>query len=385
MPPYFSLPLDYGSLHTATFLSRPNRFLVWCEHETWGPIRAFLPNPGRLSELLFPGVILHILDSGSDGGTRATRFTVVAVERDHVPVMLHTHWCNDIAHNLLGRRLIPGLEQAGIVRREISVGRSRFDFLLSDDDGSLYLEVKSCTLFGNGVAMFPDAVTERGRRHLLELADLADAGHRCFVLFLVHSGKVSCFMPDYHTDLAFSRTLLAVHDKVKIMALPLSWSGKLRYAPRKNLLEIPWEHIDAEAHDGGAYCAILHLEDSGALSIGGLGNLSFAPGYYLYVGSAMRGLDARMARHRRKRKRMHWHVDYLRDAATVINILPIRSSKRLECDIARDLHKIGSRFVPGFGCSDCACDSHLFVFQDNPLEHPWFHDWLQRWRMPLPA
>ena len=381
----YTLPIGKRPLFRATFLSRPNRFLVWCEDETRGVIKAFLPNPGRLSELFFPGVILHVLDASDEPGDRATHYTVVGVERSGSPVMLHTHWCNDMVQSLLAGKAVPGLEHTRFLRREVKVGHSRFDFLLEDDDGEIYLEVKSCTLFGNGVAMFPDAVTERGRRHLLELAELAAAGRRCVVLFVVQTRNAQYFMPDYHTDLAFAQTMLAVRDAVRFMALPVSWSSDMTYRPGKVMLEIPWGFIAQEAQDRGAYLAIFHAGAALTLSAGGLGEISLAPGYYTYVGSAMRGLDARVARHRRRRKRMHWHVDYLRAATDVVEMLPIRSSLRQECEIANDLGRWMTRSVPGFGCSDCDCETHLFHGTENPLEQPGFHEWLQKRRMPRPV
>ena len=71
----------------------------------------------------------------------------------------------------------------------------------------MFLEVKSCTLVGKKVAMFPDAITERGARHLRELADLSRNGSKTAVLFIVHWPLAEVFMPDYHTDLNFTRTL----------------------------------------------------------------------------------------------------------------------------------------------------------------------------------
>ncbi len=380
----YALPLQGRPVFKAAFLSRPNRFLVTSQDNAHGVIRAFLPNPGRLSELLFPGAILHILDTCTDAAQRATRFTVLAVERDGRPVMLHTHWCNEMAQSLLTHHAVPGLEQARIIRREVKVGHSRFDFLLEDDNGEIYLEVKSCTLFGNGVAMFPDAVTERGKRHLLELSDLARTGRRCHVLFIVQTDQVRCFMPDYHTDLAFAQTMLAVREQVPFMALPVSWTNMLSFQPGKSLLPIPWDFIEGEANDRGAYLAVLRLDCPERLTIGALGEIDFAPGYYTYVGSAMRGLNARIARHCRKRKQMHWHLDYLRAAAEVVEILPIRSSERRECTLASDLAKFMASSIPCFGCSDCECITHLFFMPDNPLEHPPFHEWLQRCRMHPP-
>ncbi len=381
---WYSLPLSGRFVFRAAFISRPNRFLVLCEDECGQLLRAFLPNPGRLSELLFKGVTLYVLDNNQEKQDRATSFTVLAVERDGIPVMLHTHWCNEMVHSLLRDKEVPGLEQTRVKRREIRVGRSRFDFLLEDDEGELYLEVKSCTLFGNDVAMFPDAVTDRGRRHLLELNDIAETGTRCRVLFVVQTDRVKWFMPDYHTDLAFALTMLTVQDNVRFMALPVIWNRELSFRPGKSLLQIPWGYIESEAKDKGAYLVVLQMNRPVRMSVGTLGDCFFEAGYYTYVGSAMGGLNARIARHARKRKKMHGHIDYLRAACELAGIVAIRASERYECNLANELVSLLTVSTPGFGCGDCHCTSHLFYAQDNPLENPRFQQWLQHVRMRPP-
>ena len=278
-------PFDFGPLIRARFLARPNRFLLHCMLPEGKKVKAFLPNPGRLWELLLPDAAVLLADHGNS--ERKTRYTAVAVERGGAPVFLHTHVNNAVARRLLERRRVPGLEDASIVRAEAPLGRSRFDFLLRDRYGDLYLEVKSCTLFGHGVAMFPDAVTERGRRHLLELAELARAGTRAAVLFVVHTPAARWFMPDYHTDLAFSRTLLEVRRDVRILPVAVSWTRALRPGRTARLLDIPWEHIEREARDRGSYLLIVRLRWRRRIVFGAQPPALFQPGYYVYVGSGM--------------------------------------------------------------------------------------------------
>lgn len=382
---HFTLPLQGRPVIRARFRERPNRFLVLCEDRRGNMLKAFLPNPGRLSELLLPDVRLWLMHQPEAVPGRATQHTALAVERDGRPVMLHTHWCNHVARTLLASDAVPGLAGAQLVRQEISVGRSRFDFLMSDAGGDIFVEVKSCTLFGNGVAMFPDAVTERGRRHLLELASIAESGRaRACVLFLVQTPTVRCFMPDYHTDPAFAQAMLDTRDRVACLPLPVTWDEQLRYQPSTRLLPVPWGFVEKESRDRGAYLVILRLPEKRSIVIGGLGTVRFDAGHYIYVGSAMNGLEARLARHRRKRKRMHWHIDYLRASAEVVDLLPVRASVRLECDIARAIQARAQYAVPGFGCADCACPSHLFYTADSPMSMPWFHQCMQQWRMRAP-
>ena len=382
------LPLNRDNVIQAVFVDRPNRFLVRCITDELGLLDAYLPNPGRLWELLLPGAILYlhptITPKGTSPSQRKTRFTVVAVQREGSPVFLHTHITNQIARGLIEQGAIPSLERARVVRKEVTRGRSRFDLLLRHNGKDLYLEVKTCTLFGNGVAMFPDAVTQRGRRHLIELAEMGSAGIGSAVLFIVHYPHVHWFMPDFHTDYDFSTAFLKAKDRVMILPVAIEWGPDLTIGPEVKNLEVPWEHLREEIQDRGSYLLIVKLHSTGALEIGQLGKLAFSKGYYLYVGSAMRNLSARIKRHRNKRKKLHWHIDYLVIHASELIPLPIRSSQRKECEIAEALSSIMQMGPTGFGSSDCPCQTHLFFSEVNPLHTREFHDVLQRFRMKHP-
>jgi len=361
------------------FLSRPNRFLIRCRWK--GRILpAFLPNPGRLQELLLPGRIVHLVRE-EKSSNRKTHYTAVAVDRDDHPIMLHTHCTNEVARYLLQERKIPGLEDAGIVRSEIPVGRSRFDFLLKEGSQNILLEVKSCTLVGERVAMFPDAVTQRGARHLKELAKISEEGVRTVILFIVHWPLAKVFMPDFHTDLSFSQTLLRVRDRVKVIAVSVRWGQDLSLSPKIRVLNVPWSAIEKEAKDRGSYLLILNLKKNRKIDIGKLGKIHFRKGFYIYVGSAMANLSKRMERHRRLRKRHHWHIDELRAVAEFHSALAIRSSDRLECEIAEAVSGIAGWSVPRFGSTDCMCQTHLFGMASDPIQSEDFQKLLQYFRM----
>jgi len=345
-------------------------------------VEAFLPNPGRLWELFLPDATLHL--ARSRGGERKTAYTVLAVERDGEPVFLHTHQANAVARHLIEAGRVPGLEGARVVRAEVPMGRSRFDFLLEHHGREVVAEVKSVTLFGNGIAMFPDAVTERGRRHLLELAELAGRGVRTVALFLVQTPHVRWFLPDYHTDLEFSRTLLAVRDAVEILPVSVGWTPELALRPEVRRLDVPWDFLEREVADGGSYLLLVHLPRRRRIEVGRLGTLSFGGGWHVYVGSAMKGLTRRIERHVRRRKRFHWHIDYLREAGDQVIPLPIRSSQRQECQLAAACSALLEPGPIGFGCSDCDCTTHLFHAPAHPLHSPAFHRLLQGFRMRVP-
>jgi len=380
-------PFNLGTLTKATFRERPNRFLIKCSTGK-GEIEAHLPNPGRLWELLLPGATLYLSSNkGLDSGKKAQRktgYTAVAVERKGSPIFLHTHLTNQVARYLIEARSIPCLKQAEIVREEVPYGRSRFDFLLNDNGGNLYLEVKSCTLFGNGVAMFPDAVTERGRRHLLELAEMARKGIKTMILFIVHYPHVNWFMPDFHTDYAFSSALLEARHEARVVPVAIEWKPDLSISEEVKILEVPWAYLEGEIADRGSYLLVLGFDRDKLVHAGRLGSMLFQKGYYVYVGSAMTNLTARIERHKRMRKKEHWHIDYLTHAADSILALPIRSSLREECGIAESFSSIFAPGPAGFGSSDCGCKTHLFRSKENPLLVEAFHDVLQSYRMKHP-
>jgi sugar fermentation stimulation protein A len=380
-------PFNLGRLTKATFKERANRFLVRCNTGA-GEVEAHLPNPGRLWELLLPGATLYLSSNKTlDAPQRAKRktgYTTVAVERKGSPIFLHTHLTNQVARYLIERGAIPSLEQAEIVRGEVPYGTSRFDFLLNDNGDDLYLEVKSCTLFGNSVAMFPDAITERGTKHLRELADMARKGINSLILFIVHYPHVRWFMPDFHTDYAFSSALLGARHDVRVVPVAIGWKRDMSIGEEVKILEVPWGYLDREVADRGSYLLMLVLDRDKLVRVGQLGNMPFQKGHYIYVGSAMANLTARIERHKRIRKKEHWHIDYLTRAADSIVSFPIRSSRREECSIAQALSLILAPGPAGFGSSDCVCETHLFWHENNPLHLEAFHDLLQGFRMKHP-
>jgi Uri superfamily endonuclease len=120
----------------------------------------------------------------------------------------------------------------------------------------------------------------------------------------------------------------------------------------------------------GSYVLVARLSQHTILPVGQLGVFRFEAGFYGYCGSARGpgGLEARLARHLCRRKRAHWHVDYLLQRAVVVEMWKARSTQRLECLFAQALTGLsGARVaVPGFGSSDCNCDAHLVHFVSRP-------------------
>jgi sugar fermentation stimulation protein A len=124
--------------------------------------------------------------------------------------------------------------------------------------------------------------------------------------------------------------------------------------------------------DSGAYVLVIFIPRETKIRIGALGAIDFHAGYYVYTGSGKKNLSSRISRHLRKTKKLHWHIDYLTMYADWIQAFPIYTIIDLECRLSREIGDLTKRYVAGFGCSDCPCDSHCFYFEKNPIEEARF-------------
>jgi len=245
----------------------------------------------------------------------------------------------------------------------------------------MVLEVKSCTLFNNSLAMFPDAVTSRGKRHVEELIHLTNDTRIGCILFLVYAPDTEFFLPEFHIDPDFASELYKAKDKLMILPYSVNFDHNMNLISSIKKLTIPWNILETESGDRGSYCILLRLPEACSIEVGASGTRHFKKGYYIYAGSAMKELSKRIARHQRRKKRFFWHIDYLRDRAEFHAALPIRSSKQLECLLARHIKKIAQEEIQGFGSSDCNCTSHLFYMEKDPLSSPEFIKFLLYYRM----
>ena len=116
---------------------------------------------------------------------------------------------------------------------------------------------------------------------------------------------------------------------------------------------------DLDTASRGIYVLLIRVPEVQTITVGSLDTILFAPGDYAYVGSALNGLKARLDRHLRREKKIHWHIDYLLQRAAVTGIIVWRTQDKIECLIAQAL---SGQFdaIPGFGSSDCRCSGHLF-------------------------
>ena len=199
--------MKYQNVISAIFVERKNRFIATAKIGDELVI-THVKNTGRCRELLIPGTTVWL--AVSDNPTRRTKYDLIAVEKERAgkpPLLINM---DSQAPNAAVAEWLPksGLFSSNArFCREVTHGKSRFDFAIYEDEKITFLEVKGVTLEENGVLRFPDAPTERGIKHLRELTDLATAGYGAAVLFLVQMNEAMEFRPNDETHKAFDEAL----------------------------------------------------------------------------------------------------------------------------------------------------------------------------------
>ena len=198
------------------FQERLNRFLALVKVEN-RILPSFLPNPGRMHELLTPGTEVVLREVLKEN--RKTSYDLIGVFYNGQMVSVDSRVPNKLVLEALKNRDIEELSEYNIIKPEYGYGHTRFDFFLANEHERCLLEVKSCTLVKDGVAMFPDAETERGRRHVRDLVKAKKEGYRACVLFIVQRTDAHVFAPNDETDPEFGKVLRdATVERVEVYA-----------------------------------------------------------------------------------------------------------------------------------------------------------------------
>ncbi|MBQ3000405.1 MAG: DNA/RNA nuclease SfsA [Oscillospiraceae bacterium] len=204
----------YKKIVSGTFLSRPNRFIAHIEIDRKDTV-CHVKNTGRCKELLTPGAAVWC--EKSDNPTRKTQYDLIAVQKGSRLINMDSQAPNKSAHRWLSSG---GLGEIKNLRAECTYGASRFDFSFEKDGKRCFLEVKGVTLEQGGICAFPDAPTERGTKHLKELAALQKEGFGTYVLFVIQMSEVLHLRPNDATDPAFGKALReAAAAGVQILAM----------------------------------------------------------------------------------------------------------------------------------------------------------------------
>jgi sugar fermentation stimulation protein A len=210
--------MTYENIRRAVFISRPNRFIAHIELDGKQEV-CHVKNTGRCRELLIPGAVVLVQDAGVNGGSsRKTRYDLVAVWKGNRLVNIDSSAPNKVfAEWVRGGGLFRDI---GRIQPEYRYGGSRFDFYIEASGRRVLVEVKGVTLEEDGVARFPDAPTERGVRHLLELKSAAAAGYDAYAVFIIQMKGVRSMEPNWATHPAFGEALRdAAAAGVNILAL----------------------------------------------------------------------------------------------------------------------------------------------------------------------
>ena len=208
----------------AKFISRPNRFITIIDING-EKHRSHLADPGRLKELLFPGVELLVREI-KNIKKRKTKFSTIMVRFKGQLISLVSTLPNQFVKDELIKQRLPFFQKFNLVRPEVTIGKHRFDFLLEDEAGEDFvLEVKSVTLVKNEIAMFPDSVTLRGKNHVQALKELVKKNQKTGVLFVCQRPDATSFQPMWQRDDKFCYALHEAHKfGVKMWCITLSIS-----------------------------------------------------------------------------------------------------------------------------------------------------------------
>lgn len=205
--------MKYANICKGKFIERPNRFVAYVEIEG-AREKVHVKNTGRCRELLIPGADVYLEDFSRRMGGRKLRYSLISVEKDingkRVLVNMDSQAPNKVVQEALESKelIFKNFSDINIVRREKVYGNSRFDFYMESGEGKkAFLEVKGVTLEKDGVALFPDAPTERGVKHIEELIKAKEEGFWSGIVFVIQMKGTAVFRPNRETHKEFAALL----------------------------------------------------------------------------------------------------------------------------------------------------------------------------------
>lgn len=208
--------MKYDKVIEGIFLKRPNRFIA---HVLINGVEEIVHvrNTGRCKELLVPNAKV-ILEDCSHNINRKTKYSLIAVWKGNMLVNMDSQIPNAAVFKAINENKILGLEDLSHIKREVIFGKSRFDIYFESETEKGFIEIKGVTLEDNNTAMFPDAPTERGAKHVLEMIEVVKQGYRGIIFFLIQMKGPDIFRPNYEMDKNFSDALkLASENGVEIL------------------------------------------------------------------------------------------------------------------------------------------------------------------------
>jgi len=208
--------MKYGKMVHGQLEKRVNRFIaeVYIDGEK---TRVHVKNTGRCKELLLPGV--EVLLEWSGNPKRKTQYSLIAVNKNGNWINIDSQAPNAVAFEALQEEKIPEIGTPDFLKREVTYGNSRFDLYFEKGNKKGFIEVKGVTLENDGIAMFPDAPTVRGTKHVRELIKARHEGYAAVILFVVQMKGCRIFVPNREMDESFAAALSeAAKQGVRILA-----------------------------------------------------------------------------------------------------------------------------------------------------------------------
>lgn len=201
----------------AKFKKRPNRFQAYVELNG-EEIMVHVPNTGRCREILTLGTTVILREENNPN--RKTKYDLIGAYKGEKFINIDSQFPNKVVFEALKNKKIEIVKNYNSIMKEKTFGNSRFDFkLMNKNNQEYYLEVKGVTFEDKGICKFPDAPTERGRKHLLELINVIESGRKAGVLFLITMDDVDYFTPYKEMDIEFANALKLAQEKgVDILA-----------------------------------------------------------------------------------------------------------------------------------------------------------------------
>ena len=202
-----SKDLAWPELIPGILVKRYKRFMADVKLADGKVVTAHCPNSGSMLECCEPGRPVYL--SLHDNPKRKLKYTWELIEMPTSIVGINTLIPNRLVAESIEAGLVPYLNGYDNVAREVKIsGNTRLDILLSSKDGNrCYVEIKNCTLVKERIACFPDAVTSRGLKHLIELSSLISQGFRCVIFYVIQRMDAKIFQPADHIDPAYGREL----------------------------------------------------------------------------------------------------------------------------------------------------------------------------------
>jgi len=207
--------MKYYNIKTGKFISRPNRFIAIVEIDGREEI-CHVKNTGRCKELLLPGARVFLQEFDTE--KRKTKYDLIAVYKgdclinmdSQAPNKVFGEWAKESGY----------FKNLTLIKPEQKYGDSRFDFYIEDGDRKIFVEVKGVTLEKDGVALFPDAPTERGVKHINELCKAKKNGYEAIIAFVIQMKGIKVFKPNKETHPEFAAALKkAANSGVEILCL----------------------------------------------------------------------------------------------------------------------------------------------------------------------